>query len=593
MVVWERGLMADFDVVLRGGTVLDGTGAPRRQADVALLGGVVAAVGTSDTNGAIDGSGTTEIDAGGAIVAPGFVDIHTHYDGQATWDDRMAPSAWHGVTSVVMGNCGVGFAPVHDDDHQRLIELMEGVEDIPGVALHEGLDWRWNTFPDFLQRLDGGTYDIDIAAQVPHGPIRLHVMGERGAAGEAATAADISAMAALAAAGIEAGGLGFTTSRTSNHRSSKGEPTPSLRAEADELVGIAEAIGRTDRGVLQVVSDFRDVEHEFAMLRSMVERSGRPLSLTLVQHGGDPAQWSRLLELITEANAAGHPMRGQVAPRPIGIVMGLDLTLCPFKADPVFAEIADLDLADKVAALRDPSRRDRLLESAGRPEAEVPLLTDYDRLYELGSTPNYEPDPNDCLARRAEREGVSPQTLALDLMLADDGMGMLFLPFTNFVDGNLDATREMLVHPHTVPGLSDGGAHVGTICDASFPTTLLTHWGRDRAEGRIDLELLVKAQARDTAVAVGLLDRGLIAPGYRGDVNVIDLDELTVHAPEIHHDLPAGGRRMLQRASGYRHTFCAGVETYRDGQPTEALPGRLVRGARPEPSTASTPGGSR
>ncbi len=572
--------MAKHDLVIRGGSVIDGTGSPQVQADVACSDGVITHVGN------VDGSARAEVDATDLLVTPGFVDIHTHYDGQATWDNYLAPSSWHGVTTVVMSNCGVGFAPVHDRDHDRLIELMEGVEDIPGSALHEGLSWRWNSVPEYLDEVDSRHYDIDLAAQAPHGALRLHVMGERGAARETATPGDIAEMGRLAAEAVEAGALGFTTSRTRNHRSSKGELTPTLTANVDELVGIAEALGALGQGVLQVVSDFRDVDAEFAILRQMVERSGRPLSLSLLEHPIEPGQWQRLLELITEANESGSPMLGQCAPRPIGIVMGLELTLHPFKTSSVFAEVADLGLDQRVAALQDAEFRSRLIASASDPANQSRLLNDHHRMYELTDPPNYEPGPDSCLAARAQAESTTPQDLALDILLRDGGTGMLFVPFANYVQGNLDSTRTMLTHPHTVVGLADGGAHVGTICDGSFPTTLLAHWGRDREHGRIELEFLVHRQCQATAAAVGLHDRGVLAPGYRGDINVIDFDRLQAHRPEISWDLPAGGRRLMQRASGYRHTFVAGVETYRDGQATGALPGRLVRGAQPTPVVA-------
>jgi N-acyl-D-aspartate/D-glutamate deacylase len=572
---------SQFDLVVRGGTVIDGTGTPARTADVAVRDRVVVEVGT------VAGRGDVELDADGAIVAPGFVDIHAHYDGQATWDERLAPSSWHGVTTVVMGNCGVGFAPVHPSDHQRLIELMEGVEDIPGAALHEGLSWRWQSFAEFLDAVDARPHDIDVAAQVPHGALRLHVMGERGANREPATDDEIERMGAIARQGIEAGGLGFTTSRTLNHRTSRGEPTPTLTAEAAELVGIARAIGQSGAGVLQVVSDFVDLDAEMATFRQMVVESGRPLSFSLAQSPLAPRQYERLLAELDRASADGLPMRAQVAVRPVGLLLGLACTLHPFRANPVHREIARLPAAEQAAIMREPGFKDRVLE-AERGERERHklggrLIHRYELLYELADPPDYEPDPATSIAARAERAGVPPAELAYDLLAEGDGSTMLYLPFLNYADGNLDAVGEMLRHPHTVPGLSDGGAHVGTICDGSFPTTLLTHWGRDRERGRMDLEFLVERQCRATAETVGLLDRGVLAPGYRADLNVIDLDRLVARRPEMHHDLPAGGKRLLQRAEGYRHTIVAGVETYRDGEPTGALPGRLVRGGQPAP----------
>jgi N-acyl-D-aspartate/D-glutamate deacylase len=579
--------MSDHDLVIRGGTVVDGTGAPARTADVAVRDGVITEVGR------VDGAAARAIDADGLLVTPGFVDIHAHYDGQASWGERMIPSSWHGVTTVVAGNCGVGFAPVRPTDHQRLIELMEGVEDIPGAVLAEGLTWEWETFPQFLDAVDGRPFDVDVALQVPHGALRLNVMGERGAAREAATPDDIAAMARQAAEAVEAGALGFTTSRTLNHRTSRGEPTPTLTAEADELVGIARAIGATGRGVLQAVSDFADVDAEFALFRRMAAESGRPMSFSLLQVGRS-GSWRRQLELLAEANAAGVPMTAQVAPRAVGLLLGLQCTLHPFLANPVFREIAGLPLDRQATAMADPSFRDRLVAAARARRDEGGrggrLLEGFADMYELGDPPDYEPDPATSVAARAERDGVDPIDLAYDLVTADGGRAFLYVPLFNYADGNLDAAGEMLAHPHTVPGLGDGGAHLGTICDASFTTTLLTLWGRDRDRGRLELPYLVRQHTRDTARTVGLLDRGVLAPGYRGDVNVIDFDRLTARRPEMVHDLPAGGRRLVQAADGYVATVKAGQVTYRDGEATGPLPGRLVRGPQPAPAT---PGGPR
>jgi N-acyl-D-aspartate/D-glutamate deacylase len=580
--------MSDHDLIIRGGTVIDGTGAPARTADVAVRASTITEVGR------VTGAARRVIDADGLLVTPGFVDIHAHYDGQATWSDRLTPSTWHGVTTLVAGNCGVGFAPVHPGDHQRLIELMEGVEDIPGTVLHEGLTWEWQSFPEFLDALDGRAYDADIAMQVPHGALRLHVMGERGAAREPATEGDIARMASLAAGAVEAGALGFTTSRTLNHRTSRGEPTPTLTAEADELVGIARAIGATGRGVLQAVSDFTDVDAEFALFRCMAEESGRPLSFSLAQVRG--TAWRRQLALLEEANASGIVMRAQVAPRAVGLLLGLRCTLHPFLGNPVLRRIADKPLAERVAAMADPAFRDRALAAErealhergarGRPDR---LLQTLDRLFELGDPPDYEPHPAMSLARRAEREGRDPLELTYDLLLEDGGRGLLYLPLLNYADGNLDAVGEMLAHPHTVVGLADGGAHVATICDASFPTTLLAHWGRDRTHGRLDLPFLVHRQTQATAQAVGLLDRGVLAPGYRADLNVIDPEGLGARRPDMWHDLPAGGKRLVQSADGYIATLVGGQVTYENGDSTVHLPGRLIRGPRPAPTTGGTP----
>jgi len=573
--------MAEFDLVVRGGNVHDGNGSEPRTADVAVNDGVIAAVGK------VDGAGTREIDADGALVMPGMVDIHAHYDGQATWDDHMAPSSWHGVTTVVMGNCGVGFAPVHDDDHQRLIELMEGVEDIPGAALDEGLAWNWNSFDDYLTVLEQRPRDIDVGAQLPHGALRLHVMGERGANREDATADDIAAMATFAAEAMDAGALGFTTSRTTNHRTSRGDYTPTLTAAADELVGIASALKPHGRGVLQVVSDFTTGDDEVTMLHDMMRVSGRPLSVSIGINAGTNAFTSRVLDALTTAREQGLAMTGQVATRPIGVILGFDCTLNPFMRNPAYQEIADLPNAERLARLGTAEVRQALIGETEAAERNrlvgSKLITRFDNMFELTDPPNYEPSPHHSVAARASVLGIRPEELALDLLLADDGQGLLYTPFLNYVDGSLDALREMLVHPHTVPGLADGGAHVGTICDGSFPTTYLTHWGRDRDHGQIDLAYLVQQHCRDTARTVELFDRGVLAPGYRADINVIDFATLGVRKPHLQWDLPAGGRRLLQHAHGYLHTVVGGQETYRDGTATGELPGRLVRGRQAAP----------
>ncbi|WP_395161183.1 amidohydrolase family protein [Ilumatobacter sp.] len=578
--------MADFDILIRGGSVIDGTGADERIADIAVSNGVIVAVGAN-----LEGTADTVFDASGSLVIPGIVDIHAHYDGQATWDSRMHPSSWHGVTTAVMGNCGVGFAPVVAANHNKLIELMEGVEDIPGAALHEGLKWNWSTFGEFLDAVDERPHDIDIAAQVPHGALRLHVMGERGANHEDATADDIAAMAELAREGIEAGALGFTTSRTRNHKTSTGAYTPTLTAAPDELIGIAEGVGAAGTGVLQVVSDFVDVDAEFATLRAMMERSGRPLSISVVRNPMAPDDFRVWLDHISAARADGLELTGQVAARAVGLILGLECTLNPFLTNPVYGEIADLPLADKVAQLRDPDFRARLLTEAGeRSKAKLGgnLIGRFDLLFEMADEPDYEPSLEDSIAARANRAGVTSEDFALDAMLDNhgvgDGKGLIYLPFLNYVDGALDGLHEMLSHPFTVPGLGDGGAHVGTICDGSFPTTLLAYWGRDRERGTLPLPYLVQQHCRDTARTVGLFDRGVLAPGYRADINIVDYANLRLHKPEIVADLPAGGKRLLQRADGWTHTFVAGVETYRNGEATGALPGRLVRGAQPAPT---------
>ena len=568
--------MSDYDLIVRGGTIADGKGGALYEGDVAVTNGRISAVGK------VAGQGREEIDAKGKLVTPGFVDIHTHYDGQATWDTRLAPSSWHGVTTVVMGNCGVGFAPVHQGDHARLIELMEGVEDIPGVALHEGLKWNWESFGDYLDALEQVPHDIDVCAQLAHGALRVYVMGERGAAIEPANEDDIARMRHLTKEAMQAGALGFTTSRTILHKSVKGEPTPGLRAEEAELMGIAMGIADAGRGVMELISDFDspDPLTEFAMLRRLVERSGRPLSLSLAQAGSSPDGWRGLLGLIERASKDGLAIRGQVAPRPIGLLLGLQGTINPFIAHETFAEIKDKPLADKVRIMRDPSFRARMLAETEAKQTH-PLarrVMAFDKIFPLGDPPNYEPPKETSLAAMAARGNREAQDIAYDMLLEDEGLAFLFLPFANYTDFNLDACHDMIAHPDTVQGLGDGGAHVGIISDASFATYLLTHWGRDRATGKFDLGYLVKRQTADTARAVGLMDRGVIATGKKGDLNIIDFDRLQVQAPKMAFDLPAGGKRLLQGANGYDATIVSGQVAYRGGEATSALAGKLVRG---------------
>jgi N-acyl-D-aspartate/D-glutamate deacylase len=516
------------------------------------------------------------------LVTPGFVDVHCHYDGQATWDSQLVPSAWHGVTTAVMGNCGVGFAPVHPADHQKLIELMEGVEDIPGAALHEGLAWDWESFPEYLDAVDRRPHDIDIGAQVPHGALRLYVMGERGSSREDATKEDIDAMGRLARQGIEAGALGFTTSRTRNHRTSTGDWTPTLTAAADELAGIATLMAESGAGVLQVVSDFANFDEEMANVLGMAEASGRPLSVSVTQTYQRPEAWRRLLETIADANAHGMAVTAQVAARPVGVLLGLQATIDPTRASATARELTGLSLPDRVARLRQPEFRMVVLVEM----AEAASVFPWDRVYPLGDPPDYEPDPSGSVAAEAARAGTTPESVAYDHLLADGGRGFLYVPFLNYADGNLDAVRSMLEDEHSVVGLGDGGAHVGTICDGSFPTTMLTHWVRDRSRGeRMDLALVVAKQTSRTATMIGLHDRGLVAEGMKADLNVIDLDGLTLHRPTMAFDLPAGGKRLLQRADGYLHTFVSGEEVYAQGEHTGALPGRLVRGGQPAPAS--------
>ncbi|RYX93403.1 MAG: D-aminoacylase [Comamonadaceae bacterium] len=568
-------MTAPYDLIIRGGRVADGLGTPLYEADVALRDGRIVAVGKN-----IAGGSRETLDATGAVVAPGFVDIHTHYDGQAMWDSHLASSSWHGVTTVVMGNCGVGFAPVRAHDHERLIELMEGVEDIPGVALHEGLDWAWESFADYLDAVERRPHDVDVCAQLPHGALRVYVMGERAARLEPATPEDVARMRELAADAMRAGALGFSTSRSINHRTIKGDPTPSLRASEEELTGIAMGLADAGRGVLQLLSDFDtpSMEEEFAMLRRVVEKSGRPLSFTVVQKHDDPEGWRKLLALIDQAVKDGLPIRGQVAPRPVGMLVGLKATLNAFSGSPMVRAIAGKSLEERYAIMRDPAFKASVLEHLKKSERK---RLDLKLLFPFGDPPNYEPDPSTSVAAQAASTGQDADELAYELTLQNEGHALLYTPFANYRDGNLEACREMMADPNTVIGLSDGGAHVGMISDASFPTFLMTHWAKEcgRADG-FDLSWLIKRQTSDTARTVGLMDRGVIAPGMKADINIIDVDKLALPAPHMQFDLPAGGKRLLQKADGYRAIIVAGAVTYRDGVATGALPGRLVRGAQ-------------
>jgi len=559
------------ELVIRGGQLADGLGGEPVAADVAVDGATITAVGQ------VAGRGREEIDAAGLLVTPGFVDIHTHYDGQATWDSHVTPSSWHGVTTAVMGNCGVGFAPVRPDAHDRLISLMEGVEDIPGAVLDEGIEWSWESFGEYLDAVERRPHDIDLCAQLPHGALRLYVMGERAARLEEATQEDAAAMRVLATEAMRAGAIGFSTSRTLNHRTSTGDPTPSLRAGADELEAIARGVADAGHGVVELISDFwPDPDAEFDLIRGLVERTGCPLSVSLAQSHQRPEAWRDLLARVEQAAAEGLPIRAQVAPRPIGLLLGLQSSFHPFSGHPAYREIAGQPLEAQVAALRDPAFRSRLLEGE-RPDGSLRRLLDYDRMYPLGDVPDYEPAPETSVQRMAEARGVDPAELTLDLLAHDGGRSFLLVPFSNYADGDLEACREMLVHPDTVFGLGDGGAHVGIIADASFPTYALTHWARDRTHGRLPVGWVVAQLTSATARAVGLEDRGVVAEGMRADLNVIDFDRLRCEAPAMGFDLPAGGKRLLQRARGYCATVVGGQVTYRDGEPTGALPGRLVR----------------
>jgi len=566
------------DLVIRGGTVVDGTGNPRFTADVAVDAGTITAVGK------VAERGKREIDANGLLVTPGFVDIHTHYDGQATWDSLLAPSSWHGVTSIVMGNCGVGFAPAAPDKHSFLISLMEGVEDIPETALSEGLPWDWESLPQYFDAVDRRPHAVDIGAQIPHAALRAYVMGERGADHETdPTPDEIAAMKQLAKEALLAGAVGFGTSRTFNHRSRTGQSIGTLTASQEELLGIGEALKETGRGVFQFVSDFRDLPFELGLMRRLAEECRRPLSVSLAQADAAPDRWRDVIRYMEEAKADGVDMKAQVCARPIGVLLGLEGTVNPFMATETYRSIAALPLAERVAKMRQPDVRRRILaeyEEQGRSQY-ANITRSLHKMFRLGDPPNYEPDPATSLAAEAERRDLPAADVAYEAVLENGGHELLYFPLSNYAGFSLDAAREMNASERTLPGLSDGGAHVGLICDASFPTSNITIWSRERPKGdQLPLEHVIKRQTKDTASHVGWLDRGVLAPGYKADVNVIDYDRLQLRRPEMHYDLPAGGKRLLQRAEGYRYTIKSGQVTFEDGEHTGELPGRLVRGAQ-------------
>ncbi len=572
--------MTDYDLIIRGGTVHDGLGSDARIADVAVKDGLIAAIGT------VTGTATDTIDASGLLVTPGFVDVHTHYDGQATWSHRLAPSSGHGVTSVVMGNCGVGFAPCRPAQRDLLIQVMEGVEDVPEVVMTEGLPWNWETFPEYLDALDARAFDVDIATQLPHSALRVFVMGERAASPQPPTAGDLAAMRQLTAQAIHAGALGVSSSRNLLHRTKAGALAPSLFSDEDELGALADGLKDAGRGVFQIIpAPMGDALTEFALMRRLAERSGRPLSYTLIQMPtGDPQAWRQSLAALSDAAAAGLPMRAQVAPRPVGMFYGLDLSFHPFAYHPSFQPIKHLPLADKVARLRDPALRAILLAEQAEDSNPVNLKTvkAFQYAFAWGTQPDYEPQLADRIDQRALAAGQSIEACAYDLLLAHDGQAMFYQPGANYRDGNLAAVREMLGHPQTVLGLADGGAHYGMICDASFPSYYLARWARDADAGqRIPLPQAIAALTSEPAALVGLADRGCLAVGRKADLNLIDFERLQVQVPTVVHDLPAGGRRMHQRADGFVATIVSGTVTYRHGEPTGALPGRLVRGTAP------------
>ncbi|GAB3027515.1 N-acyl-D-amino-acid deacylase family protein [Mycobacterium bourgelatii] len=574
-----------YDLVIRNGTIVDGLGGEPYVGDVAVKDGVIKAVG--DVNGA---AAAKEIDATGLLVTPGFVDLHTHYDGQAIWSDRLTPSSAHGVTTVVMGNCGVGFAPCRQEDHEVLVDVMAGVEDIPGVVMTDGLPWSWETFPEYLDALEAGKRDIDVAAYLPHSPLRVYVMGQRGADREPATPEDLAKMRALAKEAIEAGALGFASSRLTIHKTESGAPIPSYDAAREEIEEIARGVVDGGGGLLQFVPDIPSAGYQpvLQMVFDVAEDLRLPVTFTLIVGNSGEPFWPDAITMVEKANAnagASTPQfTAQLLPRPIGLIIGLQMTANPFVLYPSYREIADLPLAERVAEMRKPEVRARIL--ADKPGTGHPILyvaQAWDWIYPLGDNPNYEPDPADSISARARARGVSPLEEAYDRLLDDDGHAMLMVAMSNLENNSLDTVGKLLHRDDVVLGLGDGGAHYGMICDASYSTYFLTHWARDRKSGRFTIAEAIRELTSVPARIAGLADRGRIAEGYKADLNVIDHAALRLHKPVITHDLPAGGRRLDQTADGYLATVVSGQVIAENGVPTTARPGKLVRGRQPSP----------
>jgi N-acyl-D-aspartate/D-glutamate deacylase len=571
-------MTATFDMVIRGGTIVDGTGSASFAGDVAIQDGLIAAVGS------VHGIGREEIDAQGKVVTPGFVDVHTHYDGQITWENRLVPSSNHGVTTVVMGNCGVGFAPVRKTDHEMVIRLMEGVEDIPDVVMAEGVPWNWESFPDYLDALERRQADLDFATQLPHSPLRVFVMGERGANLEPPTAEDLATMRRLVREAVEAGALGVSSSRNLFHRFRTGAFAPSVRTEMDELLALAGGLKDAGQGVFQCNPNLNeDARDEFAIFRRVHEYSGRPVNFSLISTAFLPENWGYYVDLLRAAADEGLPMRGQFMPRPIGVMFGLDLSFHPFSLNPSYRPIAQLPLAEKVARMRDPELRARLIaEEPDDPNpAFIGLLQTARKLFVVRDPANYHPAVEDIISEKARILGLPEKEVIYDELLKDDGHAIL-CAFSSDIDSYLAKTAELFSLPNAIIGLGDGGAHYGMICDAAYTTYVLT---QRVGKFGLDLPTAVRALSSKTAQSVGLNDRGMIGEGYKADINVIDLERLTLRRPNVRADLPAGGKRLAQRSEGYMATIVSGVVTIRNDEPTGALPGRLVRGSRSAPQS--------
>lgn len=570
-----------YDLVIENGKLVDGTGAPARITSVAIKDGKIAAVG--------DGLGPARrvIDASGKLVTPGFVDMHTHFDAQVTWDPYLTPSSWHGVTTVVMGNCGVGFAPAAPDKHDWIISLMEGVEDIPGAAMHEGIQWGWETFPEYLDALEKAPRAIDFGAQVPHGPLRAYVMGERGAKNDEATPDDIEKMAAIVKDGLKAGALGFSTSRTLLHKSTDGEFVPGTFASRDELFGIAKVLKEVGHGVFQCASEHTQMPKEFQWMRVVAAEYGRPVIFTLSQTDMKPDLWKEMVAMLEEAATHDIPIFAQSAGRAIGVMMCWRGTAHPFATYPSWQAIKDLPWPEIKAKLMDPEFKAKML-------AETPLdmgffasfvTRSFDKMYLMQGGIEYEPEPSQSIAALAKASGRRPQEIAYDALMEQDGEAMLYFPLFNYANKNLDHLHTLHSHPRVKMGLSDAGAHCGAVCDGGMPTFMLTHWTRDRKRGpKLPLEHIIKRQTKETAEMYGLMDRGVVAAGYKADLNIIDYENLRFETPKMVFDLPAEGRRLVQDASGYIATIVSGEIIVENGKPTGALPGKLIRGPQAAPT---------
>ncbi len=585
-------LAVTYDVKITGGRIVDGTGLDSYVADIGIKDGKIVEIGKL-----ADAPAKKEIKADGAIVTPGFVDVHTHYDGQVSWDADFAPSSLHGVTTAVMGSCGVGFAPVKEHDQERIIKLMEGVEDIPGSALSEGITWGWESFPEYMDKIDSFPHTIDFAAQVPHDVVRVFAMGDRALHNEPATDEDIELMRTIVSDALDAGAVGFTTGRSDNHRTADGDPTPASESLTKELIGIVKAFEGKTHGVVQAVSDFDILDgderfhEEFDILESLAAAAGdHPFSMSVMQRDQSPNQWKWIMERCEAASKKGVKMHMQVAPRPIGVILGLQATFNPFVAHPSYQKIAGLSVEERVKAMKDPAFKKQMLsedivnlagEGSSIPPLADLLLRNIDkvsmRMYRLGETPDYEPKMDTCLYKEAITKGVSVLDLMYDILLEDDGKAFIYFPIYNYTNFSLDNVHKMLTHPLSIPGLSDGGAHVGTICDASFPTYYMQHWGRDREKGKIKIETIIQSMTQRTAKYLGFSDRGELKVGKKADINIIDFDNLKLHPPNVVADLPAGGKRLMQHADGYLATLVSGEVIQENGKLTGKRPGRLVR----------------